>query len=157
MYIFHITLNGKEYTLLCDFTRGFIVMKKLFFFCFYLLFSLSTPLVADNITPDVKEFLEEKSDKEIAEDKQFAQSFTRMIFSLLTVLLIFILGVMLLKRFSQARLLQGNKTSSIEILEKRALTGKSQLLIVKVEKKTFLLGETPSSLSLIDTLSEDSV
>lgn len=82
----------------------------------------------------------------------FQGKFMNMILILVLLIGFMILASWSLKRMMKSRLTQINQNSLIKVLETRQLSPKSTLYLVDIEGKTFLIGESPSSLSHLATL-----
>lgn len=69
-------------------------------------------------------------------------AFSKMLFSLLIVVALLLASFWFLRRVFQNRMHKGNLASSIHILEKRALSPKTMLYLVKIEGKKILIAES---------------
>lgn len=94
---------------------------------------------------------EEVLEKESPEDHFFGQ-FMKMLGTLGLLVAIMIAASWSLKRMLNTRVQSLNDTSRIKVVETRALSNKSSVHLVEVEGKTYFIGESVNSVTLLDTL-----
>lgn len=80
-------------------------------------------------------------------DSRFFSEFVRMMLSLGFILALLLLGTWFFKRVLNQRLQQVNLTSTIKILEKRALNPKAAVYLLEVENRKVLIAEAPGGIS----------
>ena len=111
---------------------------------FFLICSIfSSPLNAVE-TPPTTEYDDWKTEPlspETTDDGHFAAAFVKMIVLLSISLLFILLIAWLAKRFFQGKLLESNRTSRIQILEKRILSPKSSLYLIAIDDHHLLISE----------------
>lgn len=110
----------------------------------------SEPTKVHKLEPYKFPFEEEKTDIE-AEDHFFGQ-FMKMLGTLGLLIAIMFAASWSLKRILNTRVQQLNESSFIKVVEKRALSNKSFLYLVDVQDKTFVIGESMNSITLLATL-----
>lgn len=88
----------------------------------------------------------ETNQEEVTSSMESTQSYEGAFFKMLLTLVALIVFVFLtfwmFRRLSQGRLLSGNNTRSIKIIDKRPLSPKSMLYIVEVGNKRVLIAES---------------
>jgi flagellar biogenesis protein FliO len=72
----------------------------------------------------------------------FGREMSKMLLMLFGILVLLFVTVYLLKRFSNQRLAKLNRGSDIQIIEKRAISPKTTLFIIKAKNKEFLIAES---------------
>lgn len=80
-------------------------------------------------------------------ETRFFGEFVRMMLSLGFILALLLIGTWLFKKVLQTRLQQVNLTSSIKILEKRALNPKAAVYLLEVQDRKILIAETPTGIA----------
>jgi flagellar biosynthetic protein FliO len=83
------------------------------------------------------------------------QEFVNMLITLGVILGLIFVTVWLLKRFMASRGRQLNRSSSIQILERRQLNQKSALYLVKIHQKKVVISESPAGIQLICECGEE--
>lgn len=147
----------------------FLIYAWLSFFSPPLLFSQESGSSAASSAESLKHkspssLLEELSPEELpfgwpsSEEKE-ADSFESKFFHMLTLLALLIAFMILasfaLKRLMRSKISQLNGSGHIKLIEARSLSPRATLYLVEWGGKHFLLGETASSLNLIETASLD--
>lgn len=83
------------------------------------------------------------------EGSSYFGQFMTMIFTLALVLGLILVTLWFLKKMVASRSRHLNKSTIIQILERRSLSHKSSLYLVKVEDKKILISDSPTGVSLI--------
>lgn len=92
--------------------------------------------------------LEEPSPPDIAQDNRFLAEFFYMLLMLGMLIGVVLLASHLIKRMTSSRMESLNTTSSIKILERRPLSQRSQIYLVEIEDKKFVLAENPTAITI---------
>ncbi len=138
-------------------------MKRYFFllwiFSFSLLFgqdSAQTPEKAPN--PWEHPFFPDSSEQQASggEGENFGSKFVRMLVILGFLVGFMILAAWMLRRMMRTRVDQLNTSSSIKVLETRALSSRSTLYLIEVEGQTLLIAESPTMVSHVASLERSS-
>lgn len=87
--------------------------------------------------------------KELTQEMNYWDEFSKMLFFLGLIVLSLLVLAWLSKQVMHTREEQLNKTNSIKVLEKRALSQKSMAYLVEVPGKMILVGESPSGLKAL--------
>ena len=74
--------------------------------------------------------------------KDYRQSFFRMLISLAAIIALLFVTFWALRRLMRGKMNQANQSKSIKILEKRALSQKTMLYLIEMEKEKILLAES---------------
>lgn len=85
-------------------------------------------------------------------------AFTKMMVTLLALVVLIVISVWMLRRISQGRFRQMNSGRSIKVLERRPLSPKSALYIVEVGNKKVVIAESQlevRAITVIDDLLEE--
>jgi len=82
----------------------------------------------------------------------FWNEFTNMVITLALILGTLIVFAWILKRFLSKRVIQVNATSSIRIIERRALSPKTAIYLLDVLGKGIIIGESPAGLNALGEL-----
>lgn len=69
-------------------------------------------------------------------------AFLKMFLSLLVLILLLIISYRFLKRFMQNRFQKGSSAASIQILEKKMISPKTMLYVIKIDRKKILVAES---------------
>jgi len=88
-------------------------------------------------------------DKEKVEEGAFGALFARMIVLLLITVTALVVFSWIAKRYLSSRQLMANRTGRIQILERRALSPKSALLLVRVDEEEFVVAESHTGLNFL--------
>lgn len=91
----------------------------------------------------------ETSKKEQVEESRFGELFVRMILMLLITLALLVLAAWASKRFLQSRMIAGSTSSRIQILERKALSPKSGLYLVRIDGHELLVCEFANGVQLM--------
>lgn len=83
------------------------------------------------------------------ETDSFPAKFMRMLFILVLLIGFMILASWALKRMMKTRLTQLNTTSSIKIVETRALSPRATLYLLEIQGQTLLVAESPTTVSVL--------
>lgn len=94
--------------------------------------------------------LEEPLPPEIAQDSRFMAEFFYMMLMLGLLIGLVIFASYILRRLTSTRMEALNTTSSIKILERRSLSQRSQIYLVEVEERQFMIAENPSSITALE-------
>ena len=97
-------------------------------------------------TQPAESVLERQMDQGI-ESVDIKQEMIRMFGTLAALVVILFIGAKLLKKLMNKRVQLVNNTSGIKVLERRSLAPKSNVYLLEVAGKGFLVGETPSGLT----------
>ena len=108
----------------------FILFPKIFIFATDLANNqdVSPTDLLDNMTP--------------LPEPQFQHTFLKMIMVLISIIFLFILTFWALKKMSRVKLDQANSIKGIKIIEKRALSPKTMLYLLEIEKEKVLIAES---------------
>ncbi len=87
-------------------------------------------------------------------DMNFGQELAKMLFVLAGIIALLILTVYLLKKFSNQRLVRLNRSTDIEILERRAISPKTTLFIIKAKGRKILFAESHLKIQTIAEFKE---
>jgi len=107
------------------------------------------PQVKKEVTPYFNDDEEPENDIKHVEETHFGQLLVKMIVMLACVLTMLYIAVWFAKKFLNTRMQGLNRSSRIQILEKRALSPKSILYIIKVDEQEFVISEFPNGMQLI--------
>lgn len=91
-----------------------------------------------NQTPTTENFFETEANQAV----NFKGAFTKMMLTLLGLILLIVISVWMLRRISHGRLKQMNYGRSIKILERRPLSAKSVLYLVEISGKKVVIAES---------------
>ena len=109
---------------------------------------VALPLVAQTDLPP--ELAKELKAAEANGGSRFFEEFLNMLFMLGLLVGLLYVGTWIFKKMATTKMVQINETSSIKVLEQRALSTKSSLYIVEVEGKKIILGESINGITLLD-------
>ncbi len=101
---------------------------------------------------EIDQYLKEKNigrPEAIHEESSYWKEFTQMMMVLGAILIFLVTAGWFLKRMMRARLTQINFSSTIKILDKRALHPKACIYYVEVDGKRFVIGEGQNHLSIL--------
>jgi flagellar protein FliO/FliZ len=90
----------------------------------------------------------------IVHNTNYWSEFINMLFVLGGIIVVLLLAGWLLKRVLRSRIAQVNFSSSIKIIDKRALHPKACLYLIEVEGKRFVVGEGQNHMALVTELPE---
>ena len=88
------------------------------------------------------------------ESDTFQTKFFNMLFILGLLIGFMLLASWALKRMMKSKMTQLNTASNIKVLETRYLSPRATLYLVEIENQTFLIAESPTSVSYLATLSQ---
>lgn len=83
------------------------------------------------------------------EGQSFESKFFHMLFILGLLIAFMILASWALKRMMKSRMTQINTSNSIKVLETRYLSPRATLYLIEVENETFLIAESPQTVTLL--------
>ncbi len=109
-----------------------------------------TTLEAPQVTPpgikpapsDEEPYFPLQIEEPSPQSNKFLVEFLNMLATLGFIIALILIVAWFLKRFVNARLEQVNASSSIQVIEKRGLSPKSMLYLLRVENKTILVAES---------------
>jgi len=132
-------------------------MIKFLFAFFFLIISPSFSLEEGGKTVNDSSFTEsEKEPIDLSElqstQASYESAIYKIVFVLLTLILLSALAFYLFKKFASSRMQQANHFRNIKILEKRAISPKSMLYLVEVGGKKMLIGESQLELRSLSSL-----
>jgi flagellar biosynthetic protein FliO len=116
-----------------------------------------TTEVQQTAPKDKKNALEDWANNEIEQPPQethFGELFIRMMVLLALTLLFLFAFAWVAKRFLNSRMLDTNRGGRIQVLEKRMLSPKACLYLVKVDEKQLVIGESGHEIRLIRDMSQ---
>lgn len=99
--------------------------------------------------------LREHSKKELPKEDHFVGEFIKMLVTLGGIVALMLVASFLLKRFNGARIQQMNESSSIKILERRAITAKTTVYLLTIKEKEFAIFESHNGLLLIPEIPQN--
>ena len=82
-------------------------------------------------------------------------AFAKMLLSLVLLIALLLVSYWFLKRLIQAKTLKGSKNGRIQILEKKAISHKTMLYVVKVEEKKMVIAESQLEVKHLSQLESD--
>lgn len=88
-------------------------------------------------------------------ETSFAMQFMHMLTTLGLLIGVVLLATWVLKRMMHTRVQQVNLTSSIKILEQRALTTKTVVSLVAIRGKEFAIAESGTTVTLLGTFGQE--
>ncbi|GAB4190211.1 MAG: hypothetical protein Tsb0015_11230 [Simkaniaceae bacterium] len=97
-----------------------------------------------------KDFLPDH--KETAPVDSYEKTFMQTLLVLIGLLVLILLGVWLIRKFSGGRMRQFNTGKTIKILERRPLSHKSMLYLVDIRGRQFLIAESQLEVTRISSL-----
>jgi flagellar biogenesis protein FliO len=100
---------------------------------------------------------EEGVKKEEEGDSHFFQEFLSMLFSLGIILGAIFFLMWVLRRMTNVRMEQVNLTSSIKVLERRALSPKTTIYILNVSGKAITIADSHNGVTLLSQTVEDTI
>lgn len=126
----------------------------------FFLFSLN--VFAQELTPpqtQPEEYQEPSSQEEnllnqTGEPVSYKTAFTKMMLSLLVLIVLIVISVWMLRRISHGRMKQLNTGRSIKIIERRPLSAKSILYLIEVNGKKVVIAESQLEVRAITTAEE---
>lgn len=92
---------------------------------------------------------------EEGKDYNYMSEFVNMMLVLLLIVALLFVTIFVLKRVMKARMYNASRTSSIRILEKRALGQKSALYLVDILGKGVVISESAAGIQLIKEFSDE--
>ncbi len=95
-----------------------------------------------------------QQDKNGAQETHFGELLVRMLLILTVTIVALVIISWLAKRFLYSRMQDLNRASRIQILEKRTLSPKSMLYIVKIDEEELAIAEFPNGVQLLKVLSK---
>ena len=113
----------------------------------------STPAPAPSPSPFFSEE-DAQPDKNSVQETHFGELLVRMLLILTITIVALVVISWLAKRFLYSRMQDLNRSSRIQILEKRTLSPKSMLYIVKIDEEEIALAEFPNGVELLKVLSK---
>lgn len=87
---------------------------------------------------------------DITQDNRFLAEFFYMLLMLGMLIGVVLFASYLIKRMTSTRIESLNTTSSIKILERRALSQRSQIYLVEIEDKKFMIAESPTAITALE-------
>ncbi len=82
-------------------------------------------------------------------------AFAKMILSLLAIILLLLVSYWFIRKLIQGRLQKSASDSAIQILEKRVISPKTMLYLVKVDEKKVLLAESHLEIKRLESFHEE--
>lgn len=143
------------------------MIKYYSFYTLLLVFTILSPVsitsVEDNLTNTKKmeediplpPSLREYSKKELPKEDHFVGEFFKMLLTLGGIVALMLLASFLLKRFNNTRIQQINESSSIKILERRAITAKTAVYLLTIRGKDVAVFESHNGLLLIPEIPQE--
>ena len=113
--------------------------------------TFSLPAQQPETTPVVKEettspsWLENNFNK--PGESHFVHEFIKMLFALGFILVLIFVGAWVFKKLVAQKLYQANQSSSIKVLERRALSPKASIYLIDIGGKGVLVGETATEVT----------
>lgn len=101
---------------------------------------------------DEQSFPETQDEPIVKESETFQTKFFNMIFLLGLLIAFMLLASWALKRMMKSKLTQINEASHIKVIESRYLSPRATLYIVEAENQTFLIAESPTTVSYLTKL-----
>ena len=101
-------------------------------------------------TPSLLESIVEEG-----KDYNYLSEFVNMMLVLLLIVALLFVTVFVLKRVMKARMHSASRTSSIRILERRALGQKSALYLIDILGKGVVISESAAGIQLVKEFSDD--
>ncbi|MDN3506454.1 MAG: flagellar biosynthetic protein FliO [Simkaniaceae bacterium] len=118
-------------------------MSKLLFRIFSILFfSLSTLAVAQDEPPKQEQTSEEDFFDLGDAPVSYKGAFTKMMLTLLALIILIVISVWMLRRISHGRMKQMNYGRAIKVIERRPLSAKSVLYLVEISGKKVVIAES---------------
>lgn len=96
----------------------------------------------------------ESSPEKMGELTSYQGAFTKMMLSLLALIVLIVISVWILKRVSHGRMRQLNSGHFIKILERRPLSAKSILYLIEINGKKVVIAESQFEIRPITTAEE---
>lgn len=93
------------------------------------------------------------SSHDITQDNRFLAEFFYMLLMLGMLIGVVLFASYLIKRMTSTRIDSLNATSNIKILERRALSQRSQIYLVEIEDKKFMIAESPTAIAALQVAS----
>lgn len=87
---------------------------------------------------------------DLTQDSRFLAEFFYMLLMLGLLISLVVVASYILRRMTSSRMEALNTTSSIKILERRTLSQRSQIYLVEIEDKTFMIAENASSITALE-------
>lgn len=103
----------------------------------------------------IDEWQETSKKQEDVEDSHFSSLFSRMIGMLVVTVLLAVVAGWAAKRFLTSKMQQTNRTSRIQILEKRMLSPKSCVYLIQVDDAQLVIGESGHGISILKDIKEE--
>ncbi|MDB6082026.1 MAG: hypothetical protein JWO53_1298 [Chlamydiia bacterium] len=88
-------------------------------------------------------------DKVVVSESHFGELFVRMILMLLITLVLLFVLLWLYKRFVQGAIIAGGSSNRIQIIERRALSPKAGLYLIRIDNQEILIAESTEGLQLL--------
>lgn len=92
---------------------------------------------------------------DITQDNRFLAEFFYMLLMLGMLIGVVIFASYMLRRMTSTRIESLNTTSSIKILERRALSQRSQIYLVEIEDKKYMIAESPTAITALEVASQE--
>ena len=129
-------------------------MLRQLLFCLYL---FSLPLQADEPLPTPPKIVIEEPAKELVQEETFnvQDKVYRIVLTLGGLIFVIFLISFFFKKLARQRLDSANSSSGIKILERRALSPKTMLYIIRAYDKTILIGDASGELVTLAELTPE--
>ena len=122
-------------------------MKKwLLIFSFF--FGICSLSIEAQISNDSVELVEQE------QPQDYQKTFTKMVFSLMAIIVLIFLTFYLFKRLTSGKNIYYNNQKNIKILEKRVLSPKSVLYLVEIDNEKVLIAESHLEIRRIHNLNK---
>lgn len=108
--------------------------------------------IEENTNPSSEE---ENMLNQTGEPVSYKAAFTKMMLSLLVLIILIVISVWMLRRISHGRMKQLNTGRSIKIIERRPLSAKSILYLIEVNGKKVVIAESQLEVRAITTAEEE--
>jgi flagellar biogenesis protein FliO len=92
---------------------------------------------------------QEDAQKEAPSENRFSLLFVKMLLMLGITLIILVSVAWISKKFLQGRMLDLNKTCRVQVVERRALSAKGHVVLIKIDESELLIAETPGTITLL--------
>lgn len=139
-------------------------LHSLLYSVFFLCVAVTTPVMASDAVATTEEAAPSQQEGDVVpptlgeeppagRDFNFMSEMMNMLLSLGLVVLMILVAGWLLKRLMRTRLQQGNRSSSIKIVDRRSLAPKANVYLLEVCGKGLVIGESPAGLQNLGTVS----
>lgn len=125
-------------------------MSKIFFRLLSILFFACSSMAYAQIEPP-EPTTEVQQTPEMTSPPSYKAAFTKMMVTLLGLIILIVIAVWMLRRISHGRMKQLNYGRSIKILERRPLSAKSVLYLVEINGKQVVVAESQIEVRAITT------